>query len=447
MSNDPAATNTHRFMGEAAYAATPANRAGAVVRTHAHAPLAARVPPPDASPADQAAFESAARAANLTEHLAPLDDFPDAAQRTLAAAAYYDLFLSYSADFASGVPNPPGSGYHWSLQSTRLGLSADFARRLAMRRGAAAAAPALATADVSEPVPMPAPAADGGRFVMPWMCLEDCGATAAQIAAQLAQLATPGVFTAAAFEDYDLGADGTVNKTGARSRVSGAVKAMGLGSHAMIVSWDLDPIRLVFANPQRFIDSVISKILDVEGSNVTAINLDWEPHGSAPPLGPVPTPADGAAYAAFLDVFAKAMHARGVQVSVDIATWTDFWDYRAIGATAVDCGCRVLPAHCAFAREFLFPTPPHAPHRLPLARAGVCDMETYSASLSAFTKQVAFAAPLVPASKYVVGLETHPFNVSELASRFSYLKSMQINKVAIWDTPMPDAWMPYLAAV
>jgi dethiobiotin synthetase len=63
---------------------------------------------------------------------------------------------------------------------------------------------------------------------MPWMCLDDCGATAAQIAAQIAQLATPGVFSAAAFEDYDLGADGTVTKTRARTRVSGAIKALGL---------------------------------------------------------------------------------------------------------------------------------------------------------------------------------------------------------------------------
>ena len=74
-------------------------------------------------------------------------------------------------------------------------------------------------------------------------------------------------------------------------------------------------------------------------------------------------------------------------------------------------------------------------------------METYTPSLSAFTKQIAFAAPLVPASKYVVGLETHPFNSSELTARFSYLQARQINKVAIWDTPMPDAWMPFLAAV
>ena len=62
-----------------------------------------------------------------------------------AAAAYYNFYLSYSADFASGTPNPPGSGYHWSLQQSRFSLAPAFAARLAARRaagGAGARAPA-----------------------------------------------------------------------------------------------------------------------------------------------------------------------------------------------------------------------------------------------------------------------------------------------------------------
>jgi hypothetical protein len=41
---------------------------------------------------------------------------------------YYNAFLSYSANFAysgSGA-NPPGSGYHWSLQSVRMSLAAGI---------------------------------------------------------------------------------------------------------------------------------------------------------------------------------------------------------------------------------------------------------------------------------------------------------------------------------
>jgi hypothetical protein len=46
-------------------------------------------------------------------------------------SSYYNFFLSYSADFASGSPNPPGSGYHWSLQQSRFALGAQFAKKIA----------------------------------------------------------------------------------------------------------------------------------------------------------------------------------------------------------------------------------------------------------------------------------------------------------------------------
>ena len=49
-------------------------------------------------------------------------------------AAWANFFLSYSADFASGQPNPPGSGYHWSLQQSRFGVTAAFAERLARQK-------------------------------------------------------------------------------------------------------------------------------------------------------------------------------------------------------------------------------------------------------------------------------------------------------------------------
>ena len=120
-----------RFMDAVTYPATPSNRASARVRTGPHAPLARNALAAEAPAEEKAAAALAARAANLTEHLGALGDAEEAA----AAASYYNLFLSYSADFASGVPNPPGSGYHWSLQSFRLGLSAAFSARVAARGG------------------------------------------------------------------------------------------------------------------------------------------------------------------------------------------------------------------------------------------------------------------------------------------------------------------------
>jgi len=49
-------------------------------------------------------------------------------------ASYYNLYLSFSANFASGYsPNPPGSGYHWSLQQMRFSLSSAMEEKLRTR--------------------------------------------------------------------------------------------------------------------------------------------------------------------------------------------------------------------------------------------------------------------------------------------------------------------------
>ena len=42
---------------------------------------------------------------------------------------YLNAYLSYSANFDyKGAPNPPGSGYHWSLQQMRFRLGARYRR-------------------------------------------------------------------------------------------------------------------------------------------------------------------------------------------------------------------------------------------------------------------------------------------------------------------------------
>jgi len=81
-------------------------------------------------PSQRAVPRAVPRGGAVTEPLQLDGDDAGAA----AAAAYYDFFLSYSADFASGQPNPPGSGYHWSLQQSRFGLSAAFQARLEERQ-------------------------------------------------------------------------------------------------------------------------------------------------------------------------------------------------------------------------------------------------------------------------------------------------------------------------
>jgi hypothetical protein len=258
------------------------------------------------------------------------------------------------------------------------------------------------------------------RFVMPWMCLEDCGFNSSAIDKQLAQLSAPGMFTHAAAEDYDLCSNGTACKKSQRSVVSSRLAAIGLGAQAMIVSWDLDDIRAAFAAPHVFVSSVLA-IFSAEPA-LTGVNIDFEPHGTDPPVGPAPTPADATAFAALLDLTADAIHTLGKTISVDIATWSAFWDYGLLNATRVDL---------------------------------LCDMESYNADLGFFQKQVAFAMARVSPEKYVVGLATthesgpnsgKPFNSTELAWRFDFLRARGVRKIAMWDTPLPANWLPFLAA-
>jgi hypothetical protein len=127
------------FMGMSVYEATAANAATreAVPSEVPAAPLAAAAASPanEATPLEAAARAWAARELNRTALTRPLS-VGEQEDEDDAASSYYSFYLSFSANFASGgaAPNPPGSGYHWSLQASRFGLSADFAKRLAERK-------------------------------------------------------------------------------------------------------------------------------------------------------------------------------------------------------------------------------------------------------------------------------------------------------------------------
>jgi hypothetical protein len=127
-----------KFMGTGAYPTTPLNRATreAVTEAVPASPLAAAAATvaTAASPLEAAALAWSAGQVNRTALTRDVGGS--------TAASYYSFFLSYSADFASGgsSANPPGSGYHWSLQPSRFGLSAEFAAKLEARKVAAAAA-------------------------------------------------------------------------------------------------------------------------------------------------------------------------------------------------------------------------------------------------------------------------------------------------------------------
>ena len=274
-----------------------------------------------------------------------------------------------------------------------------------MRAAALCAALALGRSAALLPVPL----------AMPWLCLEVCGDSPRAIAADLAQVrANASVFRAASFEAYNLGPNSTLVRNNI-TRAAAPLRAAGVLTLAMVSSFPYPPaflgwMREVFADPQPFFDACVAA---AAAEPVDGFNIDWEP-----PAADKPTAADAAAYAAFLDALARARHAHGLLVTVDVATWSKIWDMRAIGATAVDA---------------------------------VFTMNTYTAGDALWAQQLAEDVAAVPADKLVVGLQTtahgKPFNASDVALRFNAIKAAGVRRVGIWDAPVPDAWGPFLAAL
>lgn len=263
----------------------------------------------------------------------------------------------------------------------------------------------LATARAALPAPL----------VMPWLCLEVCGDSAKDIAAEVAQVVgNTAVFNWAAFESYNLGPNSTLVKNNLTDVVP-PLKAAGALTLAQVSSFPYPPIFLtwmrdLFANPQPFFDACVAA---AAAEGFAGFNIDWEP-----PSSDKPTAADAAAYAAFLDALARAMHAHGLLVTVDVATWSKIWNLTAIGATAVDA---------------------------------VFTMNTYTAGDALWLQQLAEDVAAVPLEKLVIGLETtrsgKAYNASELALRFDAMRSAGVRRVGLWDAPVPELFVPFLAAL
>jgi hypothetical protein len=251
---------------------------------------------------------------------------------------------------------------------------------------------------------------------MPWLCLEVCGNSPQQIAADLAQItqAAP-LFNWVSFERFNLGPNSTLIKNNLTSVVA-PLRAAGALPLAQISSYPYPPafltwMRQVFANPQPFIEACAAAAAE-EG--LAGYNVDWEP-----PASDAPTPADAAAYAAFLDALARALHARGLLVTVDVATWSKVWDLPAIGASAVDA---------------------------------VFTMNTYTAGDALWLQQLQEDVAAIPLGKLVVGLETtrdggKAYNGSDLALRFDALRTAGVRRVGLWASPIPEAFLPFLRAL
>ncbi|KYQ89114.1 hypothetical protein DLAC_10349 [Tieghemostelium lacteum] len=244
---------------------------------------------------------------------------------------------------------------------------------------------------------------------MPWMGLER---TQENITSDLEQIEQYSTFlTAVSFERFNLGSNSQliVNNF---TDVQEPIQSKGLWTLPMVSTccpWGrpevIEWVRELAANPQPFINEAIQHALD-EG--FTGYNLDIEPLNG--------TSEDAELYSQFLDQFATELHSIGKILTVDVASYTEFWNFTLIASTQVDY---------------------------------LMTMSTYAGTYTGFQQALQYATQTIPLKKLIVGMMTvddnnQPFTDQELTQRFQLLASYNINQIAIWDSPIPSNWIPFL---
>jgi len=251
------------------------------------------------------------------------------------------------------------------------------------------------------------------KNVMPWMCLERCGASSIDIYHHLQQIADHlDVINSVSFEKYNLGANSKliVNNL---TDVLPALQNLGVATFPMISSYPypkefIEWCRQVFDNPTPFIQTCIE---EAQKYGYSGYNVDFEPTIGI-------QDGDGKRYAQFLDKFAKALHSVGRILTIDIATWTAFWDLDALSQTSVD---RII------------------------------SMSTYTGNMTIW--EIKFLEGVKKfGGRFGVGLETvnpntgQPLSNDELKFRFDHISKFKtvIQEIDIWNSPLYDNMFPFL---
>jgi len=251
------------------------------------------------------------------------------------------------------------------------------------------------------------------KNVMPWMCLERCGASPIDIYHHLQQIADHlDVINSVSFEKYNLGANSklVVNNL---TDVLPALKNLGVATFPMISSFPypkefIEWCRQLFDNPTPFIQTCIE---EAQKYGYSGYNVDFEPTVGI-------QDGDGKRYAQFLDKFAKALHSIGRILTIDIATWTTFWDLDALSQTSVD---RII------------------------------SMSTYTGNMTIW--EIKFLEGVQKFGvRFGVGLQTvnpntgKPLSNDELKFRFDHIENFKtlIQEVDVWNSPLYDNMFPFL---
>jgi len=268
-----------------------------------------------------------------------------------------------------------------------------------------------------------APAGAGlpSPLAMPFLCLERCNSTSAEIHATIAQVgATSAMLGGVATERYNLGEGGRLvvgsDLTDSLPLLRAAGWPSGAPIIAMVSSYPYPPqfatwMREVFADPQPFVEQLVS---EASQHGIAGFNIDWEP------LSSTVQPGDAAAYAKFLGALGRALAPHGLSVTVDVATWSPLWSFPDLNATA-----------------------------LPFID-GIMSMSTYTDSQGSWDHHLAEAIDAFGASgKLIVGLETTRINgtaypEAQLRQRFDALKEAGMRRVGLWRAPVPSEWDSFL---
>jgi len=245
--------------------------------------------------------------------------------------------------------------------------------------------------------------------VMPWMCLERCGASESEIKQHLKQILDhKETISAVSFELFNLGPNSTL-VTNPLYPVVGTLKKAGLKTYPMLSSYPhppefLDWMRTLFSDPEPFFKQCVEA---AKKDGFSGYNVDFEPTVEA-------TPKDAVYYAAFLDLFARKMHEINVEVTVDIASWNKIWNWPLIGKTSVD---------------------------------KVLIMSTYVYNFTTWEILFNDAVTQLPLHKIGIGLmnpDNGKLTDKELQERFDLIKKARINEVDIWAAPIVDNWWSFL---
>ncbi|KAH3757243.1 hypothetical protein Pelo_10973 [Pelomyxa schiedti] len=231
--------------------------------------------------------------------------------------------------------------------------------------------------------------------VMPWMCLERCGEDITSDMEQIFQYRD--TLSAVSFEDWDLGYGGTLVNNGFTS-VNSKIQAMGLQAFPMITTANLEKLRELFVDTSSFISDAVKYAVDY---GYTGYNLDFEPEDTA-------TNDDAISYAKFLTDFSNALHAQGVQVQVDIASWNLFWNFTLINETPVD---------------------------------KIITMDTYASSYNTFATRLQQQVALFGAQRLGVGFDNeYTMSDTEFSQRVALVESYKCTEIDIWQAPVGDSW-------